>query len=96
MVQRIQLGITTEERYRQAIGRELAEFERRECEFMARERQEGADRLGLVHFGLRKERRTSCHKMEIKVGRDHKLSFVTPPFADPRSWPLHVRQLIDF
>ena len=40
--------------------------------------------------------RTSCHEMEIKVGRDHKLAFVTPPLADTRSWPLHVRQLIDF
>jgi hypothetical protein len=40
MVQRIQLATTTEERYRQAIDRELAEFERREREFMARERQE--------------------------------------------------------
>jgi hypothetical protein len=55
MVQRIQLVITTEERYRQAIDRELAEFERREREYMARERQERADRLDLVHFGLRKE-----------------------------------------
>jgi hypothetical protein len=40
---------------RQAIDRELAEFEGRESEFIARERQERADRLGLVHFGLRKE-----------------------------------------
>ena len=55
MVQRIQLATTTEERYRQAIDRELAEFEGRESEFIARERQERADRLGLVHFGLRKE-----------------------------------------
>ena len=55
MVERIQLATTTEERYRQAIDRELAEFERRESEFIARERQERADRLGLVHFGLRKE-----------------------------------------
>ena len=33
-VQRIQLATTTEERYRHAIDRELAEFERREREFM--------------------------------------------------------------
>jgi hypothetical protein len=55
MVQRIQLATTTEERYRQAIDMELAEFEGREREFVARERQERAGRLGLVHFGLRKE-----------------------------------------
>ena len=41
--------------YRQAIDRELAEFERREREIYGAERQEGADRLGLVHFSLRKE-----------------------------------------
>ena len=90
------LATTTEERYRQAIDRELAEFERREREFMAgsgKKERTGSACCTLV-FGRRL--RTSCHKMEIKVGRDHKLAFVTPPFADPRSWPLHVRQLIDF
>jgi hypothetical protein len=75
MVQRIQLGTTTEERYRQAIDRELAEFESREREFMARERQERAGRLGCVHFGLRKEtanelsqnRDKSCEGSQARV-----------------------------
>jgi hypothetical protein len=43
------------ERYRQAIDRELAEFERCEREIYVAGTARKSDRLGLVHFGLRKE-----------------------------------------
>jgi hypothetical protein len=50
MVQRIQLATTTEERYRQAIDRELAEFERREREIYGAgtARKSGPARLGAL------------------------------------------------
>jgi hypothetical protein len=83
-------------RYRQAIDRELAKFERREREIYGAGTARKSGPARLVHFGLRKETATSCHKIEIKVARDHKLAFVTPRLADPRSWPLHVRQPVDF
>jgi hypothetical protein len=48
---------------RQAILRtiehELAKFEKRERKFVARERRERADQLGLPIFGLRKPKRLS-------------------------------------
>jgi hypothetical protein len=47
MVHRTQAATTEEERFREAIDKELADFERRECEFIAQERRERANQLGL-------------------------------------------------
>ena len=50
MAQRTQPAITAEERYREAIAKELSDFVDRERELMAQERQERADRLGIAHL----------------------------------------------
>jgi hypothetical protein len=44
-------ALTAEERYWQDIHDQLANFERRERELMAQERQERADKLGLASIG---------------------------------------------
>jgi hypothetical protein len=48
VAQRTQLKISSDERYRQAVDRELATFEELENAFNARERKERAAKLGLV------------------------------------------------
>jgi hypothetical protein len=40
----------TDKRFREAVDKELADFERREREFMAQERRERANQLGLAAF----------------------------------------------
>jgi hypothetical protein len=48
MAQQTPISTSSDERYRQAIERELAAFEKQENDFNARERQERAAKLGLV------------------------------------------------
>jgi hypothetical protein len=48
MVVRTPVKITSGEQYKQDIERELSNFVKRENEFMARERQERAEQLGLA------------------------------------------------
>lgn len=48
MAQHTPISTSSDERYRQAIERELAAFEKQENDFNARERQERAAKLGLV------------------------------------------------
>ena len=55
MVVRTPVEITSDEQYRQNIERELSNFVKRENEFMARERQERAEQLGLPLYTLRRE-----------------------------------------
>jgi hypothetical protein len=47
MVHRTKVADTEEERFREAIDKELTDFERREREFLAQERRERANQLGL-------------------------------------------------
>jgi hypothetical protein len=47
MAERAQLRTLSDERYRQAVHKELEAFERLENEFNARERKERAAKLGL-------------------------------------------------
>jgi hypothetical protein len=55
MVRRPHISSPIDEHYKRAIERELASFEKREREFMARERRERAKYLGLVLSGLDEE-----------------------------------------
>jgi hypothetical protein len=48
VAQHTQLATSCDERYRQAVQRELAAFEKLENDFNARERRERAAKLGLV------------------------------------------------
>jgi hypothetical protein len=48
MAQHTQISTSSDERYMQAIERELAAFEKQENDFNARERKERAAKLGLV------------------------------------------------
>jgi hypothetical protein len=48
MAQHTPISTSSDERYRQAIERELAAFEKQENDFSAREREERAAKLGLV------------------------------------------------
>jgi hypothetical protein len=75
----------------------MAEFERREREINDAGTAAKSGPARPVHFGLRKElANSSCHKIEIKVARDHKPAFVKSPLLDARSWSLHARQSVDF
>ena len=96
MVQRIQLGTTTEERYRQAIDRELAEFERREREIYGAgtARKSGPARLRAL-WSSEGDCERAVTKSRQKLRGITSSRLVTPPLADPRSWPLHARQLVD-
>jgi hypothetical protein len=48
MTQHTQLATSRDERYRQAVQRELSAFEKLENDFNARERKERAAKIGLV------------------------------------------------
>jgi hypothetical protein len=50
MVQLTQAPIKSKERHRKAVMEELAAFEKRENEFLAKERRERAIRLGLPYL----------------------------------------------
>jgi predicted Zn-dependent peptidase len=52
MVHRTKVAVTEEERFREAIEKELAAFEKREREFVAQERRERANQLGLSFLRL--------------------------------------------
>ena len=58
---------TTKERYLQAAAAELAKFEKREREFIARERRERAAQLGLPVFGLRSSKVLSHGKERTRA-----------------------------
>jgi hypothetical protein len=50
VVQSTKVADMTDKRFREAVDKELADFERREREFMAQERRERANQLGLAAF----------------------------------------------
>lgn len=55
MVVHVPVQIKPDEHYAQEIERQLSNFFTRETEFMARERQERAEQLGLALYGLQRE-----------------------------------------
>jgi hypothetical protein len=72
---------TTEERYRQAIDSELAEFEKREREICGAGTAR-KERLGSVHFGVRKETANWLSQNRDKSYEGSQAG-VCDPLADP-------------